>query len=371
MKTFPLYVGSLLLFAIASAPKAHAFPELIRHHYVNCNSCHVNPNGGGLLNEYGRGMASEVLSTWSYENESLFLHGAVKPEAMPKWLNIGGDLRGIQTHHETRRVKEGKYILMQSQAEAGVTAGPVTAVAAFGRPDRQNHIKGEFTRFYLLGNLSETIQVKAGRFLPAFGINDPHHILPTRQSLGLGYESERNALEGHYSGEQWHAALGASESRLDSAVRQEEQAVHGQVERFFADKYRAGLNFWRGKSLTMRRWMIGAHGMMGFTEKFYFLGEAALQFRTAAVPGATAETGVFHFGRLGYEVVKGLHLLALEDVQETNRANPSTLTLSFGPGILWYPRPHFELELAFTQRKALQTSPEFEDYAWLMFHYYL
>lgn len=366
------YVSCLsFLYFIFSAPAAQAFPELIRHHYVNCNACHVNPNGGGLLTEYGRGMSSEILSTWSYENESLFLHGALKPDKMPKWLNIGGDVRGVQTHRETRRVKEGKYILMQGQLEAGVTAGPVTAVAAFGKPDRENHLHGEFTRFYLLGNLSELVQVKAGRFLPAFGINVPQHIVATRQPLGFGYESERNAAEVHYSGEQWHLAIGGSESRMESAVRSQELAVNAQVERFFADKYRVGLNLWRGKSDTHRRLLVGAHGILGFTEKLYFMGEGAVQVKQALLPSAPEETGIFHFGRLGYELFKGFHLLAVEDIAETNRSNPSSLTMSYGGGLLWYPRPHFEFELLYTQRKALQVSREFEDYAYLMFHYYL
>ncbi len=42
-----------------------------------------------------------------------------------------------------------------------------------------------------------------------------------------------------------------------------------------------------------------------------------------------------------------------------------------GGGPVWYPRPHFELELMFTQRRILRTSPDWEDYAYLMFHYYL
>lgn len=370
MTRIKLYVGCALALLFSSAT-ANAFPEMIRHHYVNCNSCHVNPNGGGLLTEYGRGMASEVLSTWSYENESLFLHGAVKPDKMPKWLNIGGDVRAVQTHHETRRVREGKYILMQTALEAGVTAGPVTAVASYFKPDRQNHVVNGFNRFYALGQLTETIQLKAGRFLPAFGINDAHHIISTRQPLGFGYESERNAVEAHYSGEAWHAALGGSESRMDSAVRQEEQAISAQVEKFFADKYRAGLNLWRGKSATQKRWIVGAHGMMGFTEKLYFLGEAELQFKRNATPAAAEEKGLFHFGRLGYELFKGFHLLGVEDFSKTNLNVANTFTMQVGGGALWYPRPHLEFELVFMQKKALLVSSEWEDSAYLMLHYYL
>lgn len=362
-----LSIFLLLIFSF----KAHAFPEMVRHHYVNCNACHVNPNGGGLLTQYGRGMAGEVLSTWSYENESLFMHGALKPEKIPEWLHIGGDARAVQTHRETRKLREGKYILMQTALETGITAGPVTAVASYFQPDRQNHVVHGLGHYYLLGNITETVQVKAGRFLPAFGLHVPHHTVATRQALGFGYDSDRNAVEAHYNGEQWHAAFGGSESRNQSALRQEELAVSAQVERFFADKYRIGVSAWRGKSQTQERSLMSAHGMLGFTERFYFLGEAALQHRQPAQHLAPLEKGIFQFGRLGYELFKGFHLLAVEDFSQARLSKPNTLTIQLGAGVLWYPRPHFELELVFSQKKTLLVSPEFEDSAYLMLHYYL
>ncbi len=363
-------LAAVFLFLLPQA--AHAFPEMLRHHYVNCNACHVNPNGGGLLTEYGRGMAGEVLSTWQYENESLFLHGLIKPDKMPKFLNIGGDIRAVQVHRETKQVREGRYVLMQTSVETGLTAGPITAVGALGRPDSENHIQGGITRYYLLGNLSDSMQVKAGRFLPAFGINDPHHILVTRQALGFGFGSERNAVEAHYSGEQWHAAAGVSKSRLDSAVAQEERAVSLQVEKFFLDSYRVGFSLWKGESDQQKRWLWSLHAMLGFTEHFYFLAETTWQKKMSLLAaGLPYQTGIFHFGRLGYEVYKGIHIFGLENISQTVLSDPSSLMVQLGGGTVWYPRPHLEFELVYSQRKILKQSPSFEDYAYLMLHYYL
>lgn len=357
--------------ALVLSPAALAFPEMVRHHYVNCNSCHVSPSGGGLLTEYGRGMAGEVLSTWNYENEALFLHGALKPEKMPKAVNVGGDLRVLQVHQENRNVRQGRFILMQSQVEAGLTAGPVTAVAAFGKPNRENHVEAEFTRFYLLANANETLQFRVGRFLPPFGINLPHHTLPTRQSLGFGYDSDRNTMEAHWNGESWHSAVAASESRLKSRLAERERAASWQIERFFLDSYRVGLSFWNGESDKMSRWLVGAHGILGFTEHLYYMTEFTVQSKKSKATGADRETGIYRFGRLGYEITKGVHLLALEELSKSNLPNPKTFGLSFGVGALWYPRPHFEFELALNQRKNMAVSKEFEDYAYLMLHYYL
>jgi hypothetical protein len=358
---------ALLLF---SAP-AHAFPEMVRHHYVNCNSCHASPSGGGLLNEYGRGMAAEILSTWSYENESLFFHGAIKPEKIPKAVNVGGDLRVLQVHREDRSVREGRFILMQSQVEAGLTAGPVMAVAAFGKPNRQNQIEPEFPRFYLLANATETLQVRAGRILPPFGLNVANHNVPTRQALGFGYDSERNTLEAHWNGEQWHGAFSASQARLRSRVGENERAASFQLERFFNDSHRVGFSTWSGESDRQKRWLGSLHGIFGFTERLYLLSEVVLQSKKSKAPRSEREEGIYHFGRFGFEITKGVHLLALEEFSKSNLKATRTQFVSFGAGALWYPRPHFELELTLNQRKNLQTSREFEDYAYLMLHYYL
>ncbi|HEY8278966.1 MAG TPA: hypothetical protein VIH99_05040 [Bdellovibrionota bacterium] len=362
-----LFSALLLSF---SAP-AFAFPEMVRHHYVNCNACHVNPSGGGLLTEYGRGMSGEVLSTWHYENESLFLHGALKPEKLPSFLNVGGDVRAVQVHRESRQVREGRYILMQTALEGAATVGPVSAVASYFAPDRKNHVHGELGRFYLLGNVTDAFQLKAGRFLPAFGIADPHHILSTRQSLGFGYGSNRDAAEAHYSGEQWHGALGVSRSRLDSALRQKEESVSFQLEKFFSDSYRVGVSAWRGETEQMRRWLWSLHGILGFTEHSYLLSETTWQNRQSKTPGSAWEMGIFHFSRVGYEFFQGFHLTALGDISETNISQPDSLTVMAGGGPIWYPRPHLEFELVFTQRKILRQSREWEDYAYLMLHYYL
>lgn len=360
-----------ILFLLSFTARAYAYPEMLRHHYVNCNSCHVSPNGGGLLNDYGRGMASEVLSTWNYENESLFLHGVLKPGKLPAAVNIGGDVRALQVHRETKAVREGRYILMQAQVEAAVTAGPFTAVGAFGQPDAENHLDSGFPRFYLMANATDNLQIRAGRFVPAFGLNIPHHTYATRGPLGFGYDGARTTIEANYSGDQWHGALSASESRTNPRNGERERGVAFQLEKFIGDKYRVGISSWNGQSGLSKRWVNSVHGILGFREDLYLLSELAWQSRRVTQPAAARENGLYQFNRFGYEVTKGLHLLALQEFSKTNLKRADSQTISYGAGVLWYPRPHFEFELTFNQRKILRAGPGFEDYAYLMAHYYL
>jgi hypothetical protein len=72
---------------------ARAFPDLIRHNYVNCNACHVAPTEAGTLTPYGRSLSSELLSQFGSEKESGFLHGSLGEKAIPEWLVLGGNIR--------------------------------------------------------------------------------------------------------------------------------------------------------------------------------------------------------------------------------------------------------------------------------------
>jgi len=109
---------------------SHAFPEMVRHGYSNCITCHVSPNGGGIVTPYGRALSQEILSAGGTKDwESKFAYGAVD---LPKWLQLGGDVRVLQTHLDTPNIRLGKLILMQADFEAAVNYSGVFVAGTIG-----------------------------------------------------------------------------------------------------------------------------------------------------------------------------------------------------------------------------------------------
>lgn len=359
------------LLAIVILPGwARAYPDLIRHNYVNCTACHVSPTGGGLLNAYGRSMSSEVLSAWSHERESEVMHGALAEEALPQWFNIGGDVRAIQIHRETPDKITERFVLMQSTLETAVSFKRVTAVIAVGEADRASRsVRLISPRFYEMWNPVDELSVRAGRFIPVFGINVPYHTLPTRQSLGFAPGGERDAVESVWSGESWN--LGLSLSRTPQGpvpADQRESLVTAQLNRNFAGSYRIGASFLKGATEGYEREAYGVHGLLGFSEKLAYLTEFTAQ-RTLPRAG-NASTGLYHFSQLLYEVKKGWNVYLLEDYEKSDLENSKSLSHSLGPGVRFFPRPHFEFDAVFLKRRVATVADRYDDMAWILAHYY-
>ena len=53
--------------AILLSFNAFGFVENVTHGYPNCVACHVSPSGAGLLNDYGRSLSKELMSTWGWQ----------------------------------------------------------------------------------------------------------------------------------------------------------------------------------------------------------------------------------------------------------------------------------------------------------------
>ncbi len=368
MCTFGVFSTVLALQLVGVS--AQGFPDLIRHGYVNCNNCHSSPSGGGTINDYGRNFASEGISTWSRKGEESVLHGLIRRKSIPSWLSIGGDIRAVQFWEENKQIQSARSIMMQADFEAAVKDRGVTMDVAFGRFQTAAEEPRPNSRRYFLGyNFTDEIMLRAGRFTPVYGVNTADHIIATRRPLRLDQGHETFNIEASWITDTWNVFVTAIQGPVDDPTTTQEKGGSAQIAYAFHDTYKIGASYWSSSSEQATRQMAGVHTLLGFTPELYLMNEFDLQWTTPT--GGTKTQGYFNYNRFGYEVYRGVHLLGTVELWQTDMNNPKTGNDRYGVGTQLFPRPHFDIQALWTKYRKLAVDDQyFQDYAWLVFHYY-
>lgn len=382
MKFHLKFAALVLLFS----QTVFAFPEMIKHGYVNCTACHISPSGGGVLNPYGRNLSAELISTWSNKGEEGFLHGAVDTSSVDEWLALGGDYRGVQVHTDyTQKTTgvtnvDGRYINMQIGLEMGIIQPKWAIVGFLGQynfndPAHYNRVQTKVSRLYGLFKPTDELTFKVGRFQPNFGINLPDHNLSTRTRLEMAHLSyrggkisieDKNTAEVFWLGEEYNFSLAGYRVRKD-VTDDNDKGFTYTASKVFAERFKAGLQGLSEKSDMREKKIFGLTGLLGWNEKWSTLAEID---NVKTTPTAGVETtGIAAVHRTGYEAFKGFQVLVLNDYYQSNKDNGATKLYRYGPGLIWYPRPHFDFQFFYTKEQRSSLEGE-GDYAWLMTHYY-
>lgn len=359
------FVGCLAILAFFAGGRANAFPEMIRHGYASCVTCHHSPNGGGVLTDYGRALSQQVLSTWGAGDdptpEGEFAYG-VLPK-IPS-TSFGGDFRSVQVWTEDSKRRTGRFIFMQADVEGAFTVGGATAVATLGYdPVLSQPLSRRHYATYRLAP-DKPYMIRAGRFFPAYGLNMPDHAPFIRQQLGLSVPAgETYNLELTYLGENLNVfGTWIIGSTAGTTTAPQGASLRGSY--FFAERYEVGMSYLFASRPTGITHTFGPSIALGFTPHFFLLGEMDFALKN---PGeATQKLAYGHYVRLNWEFLQGLHGYL---VQENYIADISTADLraGFGAGLQFFPRPHFEFRLEYQRR----SDADGTDYGWGLAHFYL
>lgn len=360
---------TLLLFSIRS----HGFVENVTHGYVNCMACHVAPAGGGLLNDYGRSLSQELMSTWSWKNSEQPHFGAVQNT---EWFRVGGDYRSIQTYFENAQVKQGKQFEMQKNLELGFMFSKIWLVGTLGIQEGPAGIpnKGDFLseRHYVLWNLTDETKLRAGKFRHSFGLYDPNHTRVTKQPLGFGPNSEAYILEFSKFSETDEIFISADLGRIDiprNSTR--ETSISLNYAKYTSEKSKVGASVLFGESASSRRSLLGAYGVGSIVENFILKAEADYQqSHTAALPTERKDL-VSSFLSLGYQATKGLLPYFVAEHLQQDLTDNSTQQSSAGIGVQWLPIPHIEVQAEFKKQTSKSVQASQSDSGWILFHLYL
>jgi len=167
-----------------------------------CSGCHISPAGGGLLKENGLNVA-ESIAKWG--TSPAFFYGKVPT---PSWLTLGGDFRSAGGYTHT---PENVLAVFPMQYEvyglatlpkgfslyvnAGLRSAEVGNEAATHAWSREHYLmwqqhEGDATGLF----------VRAGRFMPVFGLRFAEHPVYVRKWGGTPLYADTYGLAIEYIG---------------------------------------------------------------------------------------------------------------------------------------------------------------------------
>lgn len=351
--------------ALSTPSLSWAFPEMVRHGYVNCIACHVSPNGGGVLTPYGRELSRELLSTTGTERESKWAY-LVKT---PSWLDLGGDYRVLRLYQNTPSFTDQRTIQMQADLEASLNYKNqlyLVGTAGYANVTNPTFIS---RRYYLDYRPVDQLSFRVGKFLYAYGINTPDHTVSVKRDLQINDEgTESYNFEAAWIGENTNLYLTGILGRPDAPELHAEKGVAISPSLAVTENSRIGASYLHASSDLESRDVVGPNAILGFTPQFYLLAELDLRFQSSpSSPDTTS--GFVDYMKLGYEFFRGFHGYLTQELMRPNFANLDGLKKTYGIGILFYPRPHFELEATW-DIQVIQGINGYSNLAYLMFHFY-
>lgn len=339
-----------LFFSLAlllSVNFAYGFVENTTHGYAACTTCHYSPAGGNLLNDYGRSLSAELMSTWSTPDVENSFWGLYKEN---KWFRLGGDFRTLQRYLDNSTIEDREFFVMQDNVELGFKHKKFMVVGTLGSiegpdgtPDRRDFIS---ERHYLMYDATPTSRVRLGKFRRNYGINDPNHNRVTKRLLGFGSNSESYNLEYTKFSENWDLVVNYSLGRIDQTRRSnDERSLHAKWAHYINGKSRLGTNLLIGESPSQDRTLLGVFGINPITEKSYVLYELNYETKENNLNSQKQDNLLLHT-RVGYELFKGFKGYGIFEYTE-DLDNSDSVTTAPGLGFQWLPYPHFNLQVEY------------------------
>lgn len=215
----------LFLAAVA----AYGEPRLLSKQYPRCSSCHYAASGGGLLTPYGRSLSGQELSTTrrtaapparedTVTGEEAFLFGAFGDALGP--VQLGISLRPSHLRYEFGGFESSRNLLMNADIAGAYRSAGWTAYGELGRrPPVAGQPAEVYSREHWVSYESERgIGIKAGRFLPAYGIRFADHTSLTRSQLGFDKHDQVYGVEVSRTTDRSLLQVSLSPGRADSIV---------------------------------------------------------------------------------------------------------------------------------------------------------
>jgi hypothetical protein len=198
VRTHALMLAAIAFAALSTAAgRAEAYPQFQLVHDQTCTACHVSVDGGGLLTENGVNTADAIQQL---DHNGELMYGKVN---LPSWLRVGGDFRGMAGYLQTPQ----RYLYafpMQADVYTAVFMKNVSLHATAGfRPAQERNeaatrlwAREHFVQYQSSPGSAEGMWIRAGHFMPVFGLRMTEHPIYTRRYGGTKLYSETYGVSG-------------------------------------------------------------------------------------------------------------------------------------------------------------------------------
>lgn len=366
--------SALVLLLISS--QSFGFVENVTKGYPNCMACHISSSGGGILNDYGRSLSKEMMSTWT-----LFSHfedpyyGVAKNTPN---IKFGGQYRNIQIHAENDQVKLKRQFTMQNNVEFAIKYAEAFIVGTIGTKEGPDNSpdKNEFLseRHYIQWQTSVDTQVRAGKFRQQFGINQPNHTRFTKASTGFGSYSEAYNVDitKFYEWGELNVSTSLGNLWTNKSEDDEKRNFAANFTHYMGGNSRVGISLLRGQARNYKRSMVSAHAVFPIFKNFIGRSEIVYENKSNKTSAGLSEPikAIYGDHQYGYKLFKGFMPYLVFEHSQSNVSDNETLILSPGAGFQFLPIPHVELQAQYQKRSYESQPGNTEDKIFLTMHLY-
>lgn len=339
------FVVILSSFALLVLETAFALPRFASRTGAKCQSCHVNPAGGGMRQAFGQQYGRETLPvpTWS-EQFSLDDFSTKLNEV----VSVGADFRTLfyvmqipdTAGGRTGTSSKSNNAFWQMQGDVYLNFRLAKKVSIY----LDKGIYSGFEIFGLLNILPGNGAIKLGKFVPNYGTKIDDHRTFIREVTGLSAERGRAELTGAEVG--FNAGpvniVGGVFNAADGfgAGTGDKKALLGRIDGIFKLNEEGSANLGLGANVFStkdpagnRTTMFGTMGSFSYKD-FSLLGE--IDWVNNTVAGNTI-TGIVSYIEADFMATPGVDLKAMYEFADPNVDLKSGSRSRIGVGLEFFP----------------------------------
>lgn len=192
---FTWLLSGLLFISLIISFSSKAEPYLAIKNNIKCAACHVNPNGGGLRNDFGRIYGQNLLPAKASSYDS------AKLARLTQYLTVGADSRFNGTYQKTEQetdntsqgfeVSSTQLYINIEIPDSGLSFYIDQQVAPGSAINREALVMYKFQQ----SDLFDSSYIKAGKLFLPYGLRIEDDSAFIRQATGMNFDNSDNGVE--------------------------------------------------------------------------------------------------------------------------------------------------------------------------------